>query len=202
MHKSYYILNHFKVTQFLIIFTVFSFLDNRKAMKGLGVGIALVVFAQFTANTAITSYSVMIFEKSGTTFDPYISAIVLAVVLILGSFLGTYFADILGRRILNFISLAGAAIGLFVISLYQYLKLNGFELSAFEWVPIASLSFVIFISSAGIMKLSLLCSLENLPPKVSCNCGMFSLSFTCCHHHSKLSLSLYLSFRFVHLAWL
>lgn len=137
-------------------------------MKGLGIGIALVVFSQFTANLAITSYSVLIFEKAGTSFDPYLSAVVLAVMLILGSFLGSAFADILGRRILNFISLAGSAVGLFAIALYQYLKLNGYELSAFEWVPIGSLSFVIFISSAGIMKLSLLCAVENLPTKVRC----------------------------------
>lgn len=135
-------------------------------MKGLGIGIALVVFAQFTANAAITSYSVTIFEKTNTSFDPYLCAIVLAVILILGSFFGTYFADILGRRILNFISLAGSAVGLFAISLYQYLKLNGYELKAFEWVPLLSLSFVIFISSAGIMKLCIISSIENLPPKV------------------------------------
>lgn len=62
---------------------------KRNALKGLGTGIALVVFAQFTANAAITSYSVTIFEKTGTSYDPYLSAIVLAIILILGSFLGT-----------------------------------------------------------------------------------------------------------------
>lgn len=135
-------------------------------MKGLGIGIALVVFAQFTANVAIASYSVTIFQQAGTSYNPYLSAIVLGVILILGSFFGTYFADTLGRRILNFISLAGSAIGLFAISLYQYLKLSGYELAAFEWVPLFSMSFVVFISSAGIMKLSTICSVENLPPKV------------------------------------
>lgn len=140
-------------------------------MKGLGIGISLVLFSQFTANVAIMSYSVTIFKifentKTSTSFDPYGSAIVLAIILILGSFLGTYFADILRRRILNFISLAGSAIGLFAISLYQYLKLNGFELPAFECVPLISLSFVMFFSSAGIMKLATICSVENLPPKV------------------------------------
>lgn len=141
-------------------------------MKGLGIGISLVVFSQFTANVAIMSYSVSIFEIfeknkiSSTSSDPYLSAIVLAIILIFGSFLGTYFADILRRRILNFISLAGSAIGLFTISLYQYLKLNGYELPSFECVPLISLSFVIFVSSTGIMKLATICSVENLPPKV------------------------------------
>lgn len=135
-------------------------------MKGLGIGIALVVFAQFTANVAITSYSVTIFQQTGSSYDPYLSAIALAIILILGSFFGTYFADILGRRALNFISLAGSAVGLFAISLYQYLKLNGYELAHFEWVPLFSMSAVVFLSSGGIMKLSTVCSVENLPPKV------------------------------------
>lgn len=142
-------------------------------MKGLAIGISLVVFSQFTANVAIMSYSVTIFKvfentKTSATSNPYLSAIVLAVILILGSFLGTYFADILRRKILNFISLAGSAIGLFAISLYQYLKLNGYELTAFESVPLISLSTVMFMSSAGIMKLATICSVENLPPKVLC----------------------------------
>lgn len=57
-----------------------------KSVKGIGIGIALVVFAQFTANAAIIVYSVTIFEKTGGSFDPYLSAIILAVILILGSF--------------------------------------------------------------------------------------------------------------------
>lgn len=151
-------------------------LDNRRAMKGLAIGISLVVFSQFTANVAIMSYSVTIFEifektkTSTSSSDPYYSAfgcsIVLAAVLILGSFLGTYFADILPRNFLNFVSLAGSAIGLFAISLYQYLQLNGYELAAFESVPLISLSVVVIMSSAGIMKLATICSVENLPPKV------------------------------------
>lgn len=165
-------------------------------MKGLGIGISLVVFSQFTANVAIMSYSVTIFEifektKTSSVFlDPYLSAIVLAVVLILGSFLGTYFADILPRKFLNFISLAGSAIGLFAISLYQYLQLNGYELAAFQSVPLISLSVVVIMSSAGIMKLATICSVENLPPKV------YSVSI---FFYSSTDFNFI--FRFVRVAW-
>lgn len=91
----------------------------------------------------------MIFDRSGASLDPYVSSIMLAISLICGSLLTTSLADTLGRKLLNLASLVGSAIGLFSISFYYYLHINGYDLSAFDWVPVASLSFVIFVSSAG-----------------------------------------------------
>lgn len=82
-----------------------SFAVNRSALKGIGIGIALTTLAQFTGNFTITSYAVMIFEKAGTSLDPYTSTIMLAIALILGSIFTTYLADKLGRKFLNIISL-------------------------------------------------------------------------------------------------
>lgn len=39
----------------------------------------------------------MIFERAGTSLDPYVSSIMLAVSLLLGALLTTYLADILGE---------------------------------------------------------------------------------------------------------
>lgn len=139
---------------------------NRSSLKALGIGIALVVISQFTANFTIISYAVTIFEKTKTSIDPYLSSIISAVALIFGSLLTTYLADILGRKLLILISLFGSAIGLFAVALHYYLHINGFDLSAYEYVPVVSISFVIFISSSGIVPLSYVCSVENLAPKV------------------------------------
>lgn len=139
---------------------------NRSAMKGLGIGIALTIFTALTASFPLTSYAVMLFEKVGTTIDPYNASIMLAVALILGSLSTTYLADVLGRKMLNLISLFGSAFGLLSTALFYYLQLVGFDLSAYAWVPIFCLSLVIFISSAGIVQLSIICSVEYLPAKV------------------------------------
>lgn len=90
----------------------------------------------------------------------------MAVALILGSLTTTYLADKMGRRTLNLVSLMGSALGLINTALYQFLYLNGFDLSTFAFLPVASLCFVMFISSAGIIPLALTCSVENLPSKV------------------------------------
>lgn len=145
----------------------FAFTVNRFAMKGLLTGIALVATSHATAHYMITSYAVMIFEMCGSQLlDPYMASILLAIALILGSLTTTTLADILGRKILIQISLIGSAIGLFAVALYDYLKLSGHNLESITWLPVLSLSLVVFISSAGIIPLSVLVSIENLPPKV------------------------------------
>lgn len=136
-------------------------------MKGIGIGISLATFTQVTACSAIISYAVIIFKKAhGTSLDPYMSSIILGVALIVGSFMTTYFADILGRRKLIMISLMGSAVGLLSLSLHHYLFLQGYDLSAFTWVPVVCLSFVTFIASSGIVPLATICSVEYLPLKV------------------------------------
>lgn len=51
---------------------------NRDALKGLGIGIALILFQQFSANFPIVCYSVMVYQKAGTSIDPYTSSIITA----------------------------------------------------------------------------------------------------------------------------
>lgn len=127
---------------------------------------ALMIFVQTTASFAIVSYSVMTFTKSGASIDPHISSITLAVVLLFGSLTTTYLADRLGRKLLCLISMMGSACGLFITALYHYLCVSGYDLSAFDWIPLISISAVIFLSAAGIAPLSIICSVENLPSKV------------------------------------
>lgn len=157
-------------------------LGNKGALKGFAVGFALNAFVQLTANFTIISYAVMIFERTGTSIDPYFSSVILALALIVGSVCTTYLADILGRRILNIVSLAGSAVGLFAVSLHHYLYINGYDLSAFVWVPVVSLSFVVFISSSGINALAYCCTVEYFPHKVI----VYETKITNFHHYSML----------------
>lgn len=112
------------------------------------------------------NYAMLVFKKSDGIIDPHISSIVLAVVQIIGGLLSTSLSDKLPRKVLLIISLVGSAVGLFSLSIYLYLDHIGFDLSSYSSVPIVCLSFVIFISCAGIAPLSNVCTVENLPPKV------------------------------------
>lgn len=113
------------------------------------------------------TYAAHIFEQVGASqIDPNISSIAIAVVQLIGTLCTTRFSDTLGRKALLITSLLGTAFGMIVFALYSYLKHNGYTLSAFEWVPVASLSFVIFTASSGAVPLIFLCTAEGLPSKV------------------------------------
>lgn len=133
----------------------------------MGIGFALLICIICTATFEIMSYAVIIFEKAGTSINPNMSSIILVLALICGSLMTTFLADRLGRKLMCLISTMGAACGLSATALFQYFSTNGYDLSSFAWVPVVSLSFVIFIASAGIVPISLICCVENLPPKVS-----------------------------------
>lgn len=135
-------------------------------MKSIGIGISLALLANFTTCIPMISYSVIVFEKMGTTIDPYVSSIVVALALTSGALISSYFADIFGRKMLNTVSFLGSAIGLFATAFCHYSKQKGYDFGMYAWIPIMSLTFVIFISSAGIMSLLYVSSVEYLPAKV------------------------------------
>ncbi|XP_055295469.1 facilitated trehalose transporter Tret1-like [Sitodiplosis mosellana] len=140
---------------------------NKAAIRGLTIGVILAWLTQLTGGFTFVTYAVLIFEKVGVShIDPYIASITLAIVQIMGSFFTTQLSDHLGRKFLVLTSLFGSAFGLFSFALYAYLSHIGFDLSSFDWMPVVCLSFVIFIASAGVIPLAIVCTVENLPSKI------------------------------------
>lgn len=120
-----------------------------------------------SANFSLLNYAILVFQKSGTDISPTISSVMLFIAQIIGCLCTTGLADKLGRKILLIVSLLGSAIGLSTLALYLYLMENGVDTHLFTWIPVVSLSFAIFIGSAGIIPLASLCTIELLPFKVS-----------------------------------
>lgn len=149
------------------ILDVFAFSVERESMKGMLNGIIIGIFAQLTGYLVFITYAGHIFKQVGASqIDPNVSSIAIAVMMLCGTLCTTRFSDTLGRKALLIISLAGSAFGLLVFALYSYLQQNKYDLSGFEWVPVTSLSFCIFISSSGVVALIFVCVVENLPTKV------------------------------------
>lgn len=136
-------------------------------MKGIFIGCALCAISHFTAFYVLINYATMIFSRTDTTLvSPYVSTVIMAVAITFGSFLSTYLADIFGRKVLIIISISAGIGGLLSFALYHYLYLNGYNLSSFGWAPTGAISFVVFVAAAGVMPISIVCSVENLPTKV------------------------------------
>lgn len=130
------------------------------------IGISLGYMAIFTGAYVITSYAVIIFEETGTSIDPFTASIVLSIIQILGCLCSTQFSDKLGRKVSLLLSLVGSAIGSLSLAFYLQSVDYGFDLTAYAWLPVLSLSFIIFIVCSGIFPLLSVCTVENLPTKV------------------------------------
>lgn len=89
--------------------------------------------------------------------------------------------DSVGRRPLLITSSVGSIIGLSAVGAFAYLHEAGMDLSAVDWLPVVSLSFVIFISNLGLVCLPFVMITEMLTPKVrtiGCSLGMITISLS------------------------
>lgn len=60
----------------------------------------------------------------------------------------------------------GCTVGHFGLASYLYFNQIGYDLTYLTFIPLASLGLVVFIAAAGIIPLSHVCRVENLPTKV------------------------------------
>ena len=73
----------------------------------------------------------------------------------------------------------GTAIGLSVMATYSFFNLNGYDTGLYSWIPVISLSFVIFIASVGILPLTFVVLSELLPQRIR---GVITTFCICCFH--------------------
>lgn len=150
-------------------------------LRGLIIGMALCVLCQACGCFAIVNYAATIFEATGSQLDPSVSGIILGVVQIFGTYVSAILVDSVGRRPLLIVSSAGSIVGLSAVGAFAYLHANGMDLSVVDWIPVVSLSFVIFISNVGLVCLPFVMMTEMLSPKVrtiGCSIGMILISMT------------------------
>lgn len=112
------------------------------------------------------NYAGKIFKDSGSDLDTNISSIILISIQIMATFIATGLVDKLGRRKLMLTSTVGAALGSALMGTFTFLSSLGYDLQNWNWVPVASLSFSLFMSSFGIFPLVFVILAEVLPAKV------------------------------------
>lgn len=139
---------------------------NKPTMKAMLIGPTLMAVSQFSGTFCLTNYSVTIFEMSGSNYSPHMSSIVFGCLQIVGTYVTTLFIDRVGRKVLLLISGSGSAVGLTVMGIFSYLFESGYDVSGLNWVPVVSLSFVIFIASIGLIPIPYVIIAEVLPQKI------------------------------------
>lgn len=81
--------------------------------------------------------------------SPNASAIIVGAIQVVGVYVSSVLVDRAGRKILMASSAFCCALGLALFSIYDYLKKEGFDLEEYNWIPLASFSFVIFVANLG-----------------------------------------------------
>lgn len=120
----------------------------------------------FSGLTLLLNYASKIFQDSGSDIDPIMSSILLMIVQLIGACIATFFVDKYGRRFLMILSTFGTFVSYAVIGSFTYLANKGVDVTAFNLIPILSLSTAIFCLAIGIMPLTYVIIIEIFPAKV------------------------------------
>ncbi|GAB0091270.1 hypothetical protein DMENIID0001_060890 [Sergentomyia squamirostris] len=113
----------------------------------------------------LMNYTVAIFQEAGTGLDPNISAIIASIIQLLGAIVSAYYTDKSGRRVLLIVSLVVAAAFYIILGIYFLLNHLVYDLSSVFWLPVVSISGILFLSAA-IFNVPLYVMAELLPTKI------------------------------------
>lgn len=136
------------------------------AIRGIVIGLVLMTANQFTGPFTLATYAATIFQETGSTIDPGMSSIIMGITQLVGTIFASSLIDRVGRKLLLLISAAGTALALLMTGAYCYLNAHGFDVSAFNMLPVVTLSAFIFLSAIGLNPVPYVVTAESLPPKV------------------------------------
>lgn len=131
-------------------------LSGKHSRRVLAIGFMLMALHQGCGCFPMLNFTKTIFELSGSTLSTNTSSIMVGVVQILGAVLCSFLVERAGRKILFCLSAFGISFGLGVMSLYTYQTSQGVDLVRFNWIPLVSFSFVMFVYNWGLNTLPFL----------------------------------------------
>ncbi|GAB0091272.1 TRET1 [Sergentomyia squamirostris] len=138
----------------------------RSTRIGLLISFALLCGRNFCGLFPLITFTAMVFEEAESSLSPNLSAIIAALIMVLGGIASTFLIDRAGRKILLFASSLGTGICLTVLGVHFFLKDHGIDMSAHGWLPLVSFSGAIFIGSWGLLVIPFFVMAEILPTKV------------------------------------
>lgn len=139
---------------------------TREARIGLLKGFCIIGLFLFSGAPILTNYVTIIFKDSGSKLDPSLSSIIMITIQLIATTIATVFIDNFGRRFLLVVSSLGTSIGLYTMGVYNHLSYNKYTLDGYDWVPVTSLSFAVFMTHIGLVPLVFVVLMEVLPVKV------------------------------------
>lgn len=114
----------------------------------------------------LMTYMQAIFEEAGATLSPNVCAIIVSLVQMTANIIAIILVDRIDRKKLYSISALCTGIGLAVLGLHSVYK---DYLTEYPSMPLIAFSFIIFVSSGGMLPLHYVILLEIMPKRVKWN---------------------------------
>lgn len=150
-----------------ITFILLSFLVEKEALKKMGSGLCVILIVVMSGTFTFETYASHVFKESNANFDANLSAIIMSVLQICGTCISSLLIDSLGRRKMFGFSSIFSGFALIVFGIFSYLEYRGTDMTSLYWLPVTSLSFFIFVNSAGMRQIPIVYTTEILPENVS-----------------------------------
>lgn len=156
-------------------------LYKRATVKAIVISLGLMLFQQLSGVNAVILYSNDIFESSGVKFNSAYASIIVAIVMVVATFIASISIDKLGRKKLLLISSSIMAFSSFCLALYFTLKtrtnISKHTLEMLGFLPTLSLCIFIVVFSIGFGPIPWMISAEIFVPQIKSLAGSVAGAF-------------------------
>uniref|UniRef100_A0A182JLH4 Major facilitator superfamily (MFS) profile domain-containing protein n=1 Tax=Anopheles atroparvus TaxID=41427 RepID=A0A182JLH4_ANOAO len=139
---------------------------TRSRWKPILICVVVILFQAGSGSIPLMTYTATIFQESHSNLSPAMSSIVVAALQLIGSYVSTVTVEKAGRRVLLLISTLGCAVCTTTMGTYTFLQEMQVDVGCFRWVPVASMSALVFINAIGIGIVPFIIMTEILDPKI------------------------------------
>ncbi|XP_075224989.1 facilitated trehalose transporter Tret1-like [Lycorma delicatula] len=146
--------------------SVFSLFNSKGTVKAFIVGASLLLGQQFCGIMSIITYTVSIFQESGSTLTPHASAIVVGSLQFCSAWVSTVLVDKTGRKFLLSFSFILMALSSAVLGTYFFIKSQSVDVTNWTFVPIISLSLHVIAYAIGAGPVPIIVMAETFSPEI------------------------------------
>lgn len=140
-------------------------LCTKSSMKGLLLGLVLMIVLNFGGPFTILTYASLIFAEAHSSMDPNTNTIIIAMFQIIGIYLSLILIDKFGRKVLMLASTFGMFVGFSLFGVHSYLVTH-IQFTGLSWLPLVLMSFIILSANIGVNSVSFILLVEILPAKI------------------------------------
>lgn len=139
---------------------------NKATMKGILICVIVMMFHPMSGSVPLITFTDKIFRESGSDLPPQTCAMIVAAIQLVGSYVSSVTVDKAGRKVLLITSAIGCAICSATMGTYNFLTVVDVDVSYFKWIPVTTLSGLVFITAIGIGIVPFIIMPEILEPRV------------------------------------